>query len=182
MQKRHASEKDIYVRGVLGYFFVSDFCEWRETPDSRATVSFPNASRLGQQFLQSEIIGGVCEENCCMLIFFFFDKQDKLLHVSGLFFSFPKMNYTLPSQSARASVPGSALRFLILRNDSTGCQTKQCTRTPGPKQSHAAQPKDLTHGRQTFLLSLEYLLSDFCTSLSPRSRFLAQTYSTWPCL
>lgn len=103
----------------------------------------------------------------------FFDKQDKLLHVSGLFFSFPKMNYMLPHQPGRASVPGPALWFLILRNDSTGCQTKH--RTLRPKQSHSTQTRDsviLTHGRQTFLLLLEYTLLDFCNSLLQMSQLL----------
>lgn len=37
----------------------------------------------------------------------FFDKQDKLLHVSGLFFYlFPKMNYMLPRQPGESECSG----------------------------------------------------------------------------
>lgn len=129
MQERLASEKDILSETFKNISFLLD---------SRETVSLSDALRFGSSslLLQSEIIGGIREREIAVCEFF--DKQDKLLHVSGLFFSFPKMNYMLLRHSVRASVPGSALRFLILRNNSTGCQTKHCILRP--KQSHSNQP------------------------------------------
>lgn len=99
MLERHASEKDIYVRDILEYFSVSDFCEQRKTNtwQHRETVSLSDAPWVGSSFrlLQNEIIGGVREGEiarceifwqtrqtlACVRPFFFFP-QDELYAAS----------------------------------------------------------------------------------------------------
>lgn len=148
----------------------------KQTPDSRETASLSDAPWVGSSFrlLQNEIIGGVREGEIAGWEFFWQTRQS-LACVRPLFsfLSFSKMNYMLPRQPGRASVPGSALRFLIVRSDSTGCQTKHSTLRP--KQSHSSQTRDsviFAHGRQTFLLLLEYAILDFCNSLSQMPQLL----------
>lgn len=188
--ERHAWEKDIYVRDILEYFSVSDFCEERKTNTwqqrEKERVSLSDAPWVGNSFrlLQNEIIGGVREGEIAGCENFLTNKTNSCM-CQAVFFSLPKMNYTLPRQPRRASVPGSALRFLILRNDSTGCQTKHSTLRP--KQSHGAQPRHsviLTHGRQTFLLLLEYELLDFCNrdslNFCPDFRYVTSSLISWP--
>lgn len=91
MLERHAPEKDIYDRDILEYFSVSDFSEQRKTNtwQQRDGLAFRRA--MSRQRLPRltkwnnwgrSWKGKLLDEN-------FFDKQDKLLHVSGLFF-FPQ--------------------------------------------------------------------------------------------
>lgn len=176
MLERHASEKDVYVKDILKYFSVSRFL-WAEknkhlTAERRYRVPTRRESAAASASWQNEIIGGVREGEIAGCECFLTNKTNSCM-CQAFFFSFPKMNYVLPHQPGRASDPGSALRFLILRNDSTGRQTKHGTLRP--KQSHSAQPRHsviLAHGRQTFLLLLEYALLDFCNSLSQMSQLL----------